>query len=182
MEQFHLCPFYGHTEILGAGDQEIGVGQIGELVGTSFWMMATPFIRYRTMDYAVKGEEACSSCGRQFQLLRSIDGRLREMVVSANGQHISMTAINMHDDTFDDVAQFRFVQHKPGRLVLQVIPKGSYGPAAEARMRAKLMSKLGFDFELEVRCVDSIPRSSSGKLSFLEQHLPIDHIERVAMK
>lgn len=182
LEQFHLCPFYGHTEILGAGDQEVGVGQVGELVGTSFWMRATPFIRYRTMDYAVKGEEACSACGRQFQLLRSIDGRLREMVVSANGQHISMTAINMHDDTFDDVAQFRFVQHLPGRLVLQIVRKESYGPAAEARMRANLMSKLGADFELEVQWVDSIPRSGSGKLSFLEQHLPIDHAERVATK
>ena len=54
-DAYHVWPFYGYTEVLDALNGPTPEGQIGELVGTSFWGLATPFIRYRTMDMAQVG-------------------------------------------------------------------------------------------------------------------------------
>jgi len=52
----HLWPFYGYTEILDEKDEAVKEGEEGELIGTSFHSFITPFIRYRTMDRAIKGQ------------------------------------------------------------------------------------------------------------------------------
>lgn len=179
-EKYHLCPFYGYTEILNANHAYVKEGDSGELIGTSFWMKATPFIRYRTLDYATKGTLGCPKCGRKFQMLNSIDGRLQEIIISKSGRRISMTALNMHDNTFDEVSQFRFIQNCPGELILKVVPKSNFSVESERKIINSIGQKLGEDFILEVSAVDHLPRSSSGKYTFLEQNINIERSDRVA--
>ena len=174
-EKYHICPFYGKTELIGNEQKEIQESHTGELVGTSFWMKATPFIRYRTNDYAVKGGLGCPVCGRNFRLLDSVEGRLQEMIVSDNGRYISMTSINMHDRTFDLVSQFRFVQREMGKLELLIIPQEEYSSDTEKSIRHSLIRKLGSDFSLSIKVVNEIKRTRSGKHTFLEQHIDIKH-------
>lgn len=181
-EKYHVCPFYGFTEFVGADNKEVSEGAAGELVGTSFWMQATPFIRYRTLDYAVKGTVGCRKCGRRFQMIESIEGRLQEIIVSKSGRRISMTAINVHDNTFDEVFQFRFIQDRPGELVLTVMPKSSFTFESERKIMNSISNKLGEDFILKLVKVDQIPRTKSGKFTFLEQRLNIEHSDRVAYR
>jgi phenylacetate-CoA ligase len=181
IDKYHCCPFYGFTELLGENNNEIDKGETGELVGTSFWMKATPFIRYRTMDYATKGENGCKKCGRNFQLLDSIEGRLQEIILSKTGRRISMTAINMHDDTFGEVSQFRFFQDRVGELVILVVPKDSFTIDSEKKIQNNIGSKLGADFTLTVKRVEHLAKSVSGKYSFLEQKLNIEHSDRVVL-
>lgn len=178
-EKYHISPFYGFTELIGSENKEVAENSTGEIVGTSFWREATPFIRYRTMDYAKKGPLGCPLCGRNNRLLESIDGRLNEVIVSRSGRRIPMTAINMHDRTFDEIIQFRFVQRQPGELDLLVVPKGSYSSASEEKILRAMTEKLGEDFTLRINRVEKISRTSSGKYSFLEQHLDIEHVDRV---
>jgi len=178
-EKYHINPFYGFTEIIGKNDQEVKQGEIGELVGTSFWMFGTPFIRYRTMDFAYKGKYGCEKCGRNFQLIDQIDGRLSEIIISKTGRRISMTAINMHDETFDEIEQFRFIQFEPGLIQLSIVPKQNFTPDHKIKIEKSIQNKLGNDFELKINIVDKIPRSKSGKYSFLEQHLNIERSDRL---
>jgi len=170
---YHLCPFYGVTEIIGADDREVNEGEEGELVGTSFHMRATPFIRYRTMDRAVKGADHCPACGRSFRLLKSIVGRSHEVIVTASGRYISMTAINMHSDVFDNIRQFQFYQDTPGKVEFHAVRKDTYSDADTRRIRTELTKKLGEDMELQIVFVDDIPKSPAGKHRFLNQKLPI---------
>jgi len=178
-DKYHLCPFYGNTELIGNSNKEVRESNTGELVGTSFWMKATPFIRYRTQDYAIKGDLGCNICGRNFRLLESIKGRLQEMIISKNERHISMTSINMHDHTFDNVAQFRFVQRVKGKLELLILPKKGYSKEDEQLITRSLTYKLGNDFLLKIQVVNEIKRTRSGKHSFLDQHLDIEHSDWV---
>lgn len=171
--QYHLIPFYGHTEILNSGDKEVDEGQEGELVGTSFHMRVTPFIRYRTMDVAVKGAARCDQCGRSFQLMERVVGRNQEIILTKTGRRISMTAMNMHNDVFENVRQFQFCQKKPGEVIFKAIPKESYTEQDATRIRAELMKKLGEDTVLEIVLVEHIPRSPTGKMTFLDQKLPV---------
>ncbi|HMK36311.1 MAG TPA: hypothetical protein VK463_14650 [Desulfomonilaceae bacterium] len=176
--EYHLCPFYGLTEVIAADGTEVDEGNEGELVGTSFHMRATPFIRYRTMDMAVRGGDRCLSCGRHARMLKRITGRSHEVIVTSTGRHISMTALNMHTDVFDNVRQFQFFQDTPGKVEFRAIRKRAYSDSDTVKIRHELETKLGSDMKLEIRFVDEIPRSPSGKFRFLEQKLPVGYHDR----
>jgi phenylacetate-CoA ligase len=177
--QFHCWPFYGLTEVLDGAGREVAEGAEGELVGTSFHQRLTPFIRYRTMDHAMKGPPACAACGRQFPILSRITGRSHEVIVTGTGRFISMTAINMHDDIVDSIRQFQFLQEKPGEVVFKYAPKAGTPPAAElAKIRERLALKLGQDMTLALEEVPEIARTKSGKYRFLDQRLAIRYGDR----
>jgi hypothetical protein len=80
-----------------------------------------------------------------------------------------MTAINMHDDTFDGISQFRFVQRKRGELEFQYIPDCQH-PDIQ-RVQTRLQEKLGSIFTLRCQSVTSISKTTRGKHTFLEQKL-----------
>ncbi len=172
----HAWPQYGILEVLDpATGQEVAEGAVGEIVATSFWNLATPFLRYRTSDRARVGASPCRACGRPWKILSRIEGRVQELVVTADGRFISMTALNMHNDLFDHVRQLQFAQREVGRLELRVAPKPSFNPEHQQRIQCELESKLGTAMRLDVIVVDEIPRTRAGKLRFLEQYLPIPY-------
>jgi len=82
---YHNWPFYGMTEILDENHTEVKVGESGEIIGTSFWNYATPFIRYRTMDRPAKVRADVSIAAGSFNLIDSIEGRLQEFIVTSKG-------------------------------------------------------------------------------------------------
>lgn len=176
---FHTWPFYGATEIINVDDSSTAQGDEGEIVGTSFHQTATPFIRYRTMDRAVKGPPSCAKCARAFPVFTRISGRAHEVIVTASGRYISMTAINMHDDVFDGLRQFQFFQERPGEIIFNYVSKTKILPAGEeARIYQRLMAKLGQDVTLTLRSVAGIARTKSGKYRFLDQRVPIQYGDR----
>jgi phenylacetate-CoA ligase len=177
-ESHHVWPFYGLAELLDAADREVQQGEVGEIVGTSFWGRGTPFIRYRTMDRARKGPYGCKECGRQFPLFERIEGRLQEFILTGSGRYISMTAVNMHSDVFDNVRQFQFFQDTPGQVLFRVVPKESFSHQDRTTIHRELMKKLGKDVELSIVTVDVIPRRGQGKYGFLDQRLAIGHGEQ----
>jgi phenylacetate-CoA ligase len=178
-QQFHSWPFYGWTEILDERGAAVAEGEEGEIVGTSFHQMLTPFIRYRTMDRATKGPSSCPQCNRAFPILSSISGRAHEVIVTRTGRYISMTAVNMHDDIFDALRQFQFFQEAPGEVVFHYVSKDGALPAPEKmKICQRLMAKLGDDVTLKLQPVAEIARTKSGKFRFLDQRLPIQYGER----
>jgi phenylacetate-CoA ligase len=175
--QYHIWPFYGFTEVCDEQGQEVQHGEKGELVGTSFWNYATPFIRYRTQDLAQKGDSYCHNCGRQFQLLQNIDGRLQEMIISRTGRYVSMTAINMHSNVFEHVKQFQFHQVTAGQVKFMIIRKPNYSDRDTQRIYVDLSKKLGSDIDLEIVFTDQISKPPNGKFRFLKQELEIRYGE-----
>jgi phenylacetate-CoA ligase len=176
-DQYHVWPFYGFTELCDEAGREVEVGAKGELVGTSFWNYATPFIRYRTKDLATKGNSYCDQCHRQFQLLENLEGRLQEMVVSRTGRYISMTAINMHSDVFEHVKQFQFQQRVRGELRFVIVPKREYSELDTKRIYHDLSQKLGSDMDLEIDFAEEIAKRANGKARFLMQELQLNYGE-----
>ena len=176
-DKYHIWPFYGISELINAGGVETDIGETGEMLGTSFWNYVTPFIRYRTLDMARRGSNFCEQCQRKFQLLENIDGRLQEMIVTGKRRYISMTAMNMHSEVFDNLKQFQFYQDKPGIVVFKMIKKSSFTNQDVHLIRRELLKKLGEDIELKFAFVKNIPRSPRGKHRFLEQRLKLKYGE-----
>jgi len=171
---YHIFPEYGFVELIDNNGKPVNKeGEMGEIVATGFNNFATPLIRYRTMDLAIPSNITCK-CGRNYPLLKRVEGRLQELIITKNNRLISMTAINMHSDVFDNLKQFQFYQDKKGEVVFNVVKKATYTDRDTEYIQRELYKKLGDDMKLEMRFFDHIPRTKSGKYRFLIQKLPIE--------
>lgn len=171
-DAFHVYPQYGITEVLDKNNKAAEAGKLGEIIGTSFWGRDTPFIRYKTGDMALVGDDICNSCGREYQLLKRIEGRVQEFVVGSDGNLLSMTYVNSHDDIFESIRQFRFKQTKVGIIEFLFIRKKGKQPDIDKIIK-RLNITFGPYYELIPKEVTEIPLTKAGKMSFLEQSLNI---------
>lgn len=172
-DKYHVYWQYGYTELLNSqGKQPDKENEPAEIVATTFDNPVMPLIRYKTMDIASYSKERCK-CGRNYQIINRIEGRLQELLVTASGRYISMTAINMHDSIFDHVRQFQFYQDCIECCVLNIVKAENYSVEDEKNIIKKISEKIGSELKLKIKYVSEIPRTKSGKYRFLVQKLPI---------
>lgn len=172
-DTLHVIPQYGFVELVNRNGRWCkDEGESGEIISTGFINYAMPFVRYRTADMATYSAKKCS-CGRNYPVLKRIEGRLQEVIVTKENRLISMTAINMHSRVFDNVRQFQFFQDTRGEVIFNVVRKSRYTAADTEHIKHELGRKLGSDMKLEIRFVEQISRTASGKHRFLIQRLPL---------
>jgi phenylacetate-CoA ligase len=171
---YHIFPEYGITELVREDGSPIkDENETGIIVGTGLDNYAMPLIRYRTDDLGIWAGEKCS-CGRTYPRFKKVQGRwLQEFIITKNNRPISITAINMHSDVFDNVEQFQFYQEKKEEVVFNIVKKPTYTDRDTDYIRRELLKKLGEDIDLVIRFVDHIPRTSIGKYRFLVQKMPV---------
>jgi len=84
-------------------------GESGELYVTCFHRKATPIIRYPTGDIARRLDDDCP-CGRGLPMLREIQGRTLDYILTNAGRHVSPhVVLNVLTDT-PGVDQFKITQ------------------------------------------------------------------------
>ncbi|CCO48257.1 hypothetical protein VIBNISOn1_480056 [Vibrio nigripulchritudo SOn1] len=173
-DKYHIFPQYGVTEIIKEDNTNANFGELGEIIGTSFWGLSTPFIRYKTGDMAVVGADKCAACGRDYQTLECIEGRSHEFVLSKNEKLLSMTYIAgcIHDDIFDTIKQFRFKQERPGYIEFLFVRNSNAEPDIEDIL-VRLQSTFGEEYNITINEVDHIPLTKAGKMTYLDQSINI---------
>lgn len=178
---YHVWPGYGFVELVDdAGKPVTTPGVSGEIVGTGFINRVMPFLRYRTGDWATYVGERCEACGRNHLVIRGIEGhRTQEMLIASDGTAISWVAMNMHDDTFEDVRQFQFRQDEPGRALLRIVAAPAFGDAHVARILRNLDRKFAGRMQITIERVDEIPLTARGKTVYVDQRLKLDGAGRL---
>jgi phenylacetate-CoA ligase len=171
---YHIFPEYGVVEVVKqdgtAAERE---GEMGELVGTTFDNFAMPLIRYRTDDWAALGPARCE-CGRCYRLLKETHGRWhQEMLVGRLDNLISVTALNVHSDVFDNVQQVQFYQREKGKVELRIKRKPGYTERDSKRIVAALNQKIGDTMEVSLTFPEEIPLMPRGKYRLVIRDLEI---------
>jgi phenylacetate-CoA ligase len=191
-ELFYFTPQYGFVEF-GPADGE----GFREVIGTSFHNMAMPFVRYRTGDYVrvvpesvtrgpwsafpeyrrAAGVGASTGAAGSVELefpwlaVSEVAGREQEFLVSGTGRRISLTAFNMHDSVFDDLYAVQFHQAEPGRVEFRYVAGPKFHSSRLVLIEAGIRRKLGDDFQLEMRSVSDVEKTSRGKHKWLVSSL-----------
>ncbi len=80
----------------------------------------------------------------------------------------------MHGDFFANIKLFRFVQKEVGQLILKIVPKQGFSEKEYAAFKTKICSFFSNDYDVSFQLVEDLPRSKSGKYSYLEQYLKVD--------
>ncbi len=163
-EHYHVQSERVIVEVLDERDRPCGPGQTGRVVLTDLHNFIMPFIRYENGDFAEVGETC--SCGRQLPVLTRILGRSRNMLMLPGGG--SAWPIFGSNDlaVIAPIRQLQAVQHSLTDIEIRVVPLREIDAATEARLQALAQER--FDsirqgFRVRLTCVDSIPRSNSGK-------------------
>ena len=170
---FHVYPQYGLAEVLREDGSEVGEDEMGHLVGTSFFMRRTPFIRYRTGDLAVKGKSYCPECRRHTLLLQEIVGRNAEMIITADHHKIpfSMAIGSIHNKLFNGMDQFQFTQVTPGKLICRYVADEGMPAWQQQAIALDIRGKVGEQLQLGFQQVPVIHKHASGKYNFFKSEL-----------
>jgi phenylacetate-CoA ligase len=172
----HVAPQVGVLELLAPdGAPVTGDGQSGEIVVTGFNNRVFPLVRYRTGDIGTLATAPCP-CGRQYPLLRRVEGRIQDHVVGRAGAPV-LIAPALFDYRFDwsGVDRFQVHQDTPGVLTFRVVAAAGAAEspgALAARIATGFDRILGGEFEIRVQFVDAIARTGRGKYRYVDQRLP----------
>lgn len=163
--EYHVWPTYGYFELLDPDGHAITrPGQRGEIVGSGFINRVIPFVRYRTGDYAVLSGQRCKACGREQTVLSHIEGRWPQGDLTArDGSPISMTAFNVHDDTFEATQGFQFFQSEPGQAVLRVVPTRPLAREDRERIVSRVNARLQGQVHVTLDVRNELQLTPAGK-------------------
>jgi phenylacetate-CoA ligase len=174
---FHIQSEYGYAEIINEYGQDADKEEeVGEIVATGFNNYAMPFIRYKTGDLVVNSNTKCS-CGRNYKLIKKIEGRKQEFLVDRTNRAISAIWAGYPLWCIKQkIVAFQYIQNEPGRLLLNI---QCFEKILDEDMKAirKVFDSYYPGFEMEINIVDHIERTKRGKFKFLVQNLEVNKPE-----
>lgn len=164
------CPEHDHyhaqsesvlLEILDDQGGPCRPGETGRVVVTTLHNFAMPLVRYELADYAESGQSC--RCGRGLPVLRRIVGRVRNMVIAADGKRYWPTFGSAGLASLAPILQQQFVQKSFDTIEARLVTARSLTSEEEARLRGHILSRLPVPFEIRFSYHDAIPRSAGGK-------------------
>jgi phenylacetate-CoA ligase len=173
---FHIQSEYGYTEIINECGQDVCCeDEVGEIVATGFNNYAMPFIRYKTGDLVVNSNQKCN-CGRNYRLIKNIEGRKQEFLVDKTGGLATLTSSHfVLSHVKEKISSYQYIQNQPGKVILQIQCIKEVLPEEVKKMRETFNLRYP-GFELEVSEVHCIERTKRGKFKFLAQNLDVNKL------
>lgn len=173
LDRLHVDEDFAAVEFLETGQEGIY-----RIVGTNMSNVATPLLRYEVGDQAELSLEACS-CGRPGRIVKSIDGRKDDYVITASGAKVGRLGNVFKDLVGIREAQIR--QSKPGEITVIIVKSSRYQNSDEVEMRRQFASRLGPNMEIKTSYVDTIERTKRGKLRFVVNEIPAGAIDEIKL-
>lgn len=170
---YHIIPEYGIMELIRKDGNPVSKeDETGKIIATGFNNYAMPFIRYKTDDLAVYTNEECS-CGRKYPLLKTIEGRLQDFFIDKTGSLITFIyADKALWNVKDKINAYQYVQNEPGKVLLSIDAKTKFAISDTESVKRSFGEPYS-RFDIEIKFVENIPRTKSGKFRYLIQKLPI---------
>ena len=146
------------------------IGEHDTIVVTSLYNYGMPLIRYELGDTGKLLDGRCR-CGRSLPLMAPGVGRSVDYFQLPGGARVSPYTLVNNVEVLPEIRQFQILQDKPDRVVVLVVPGPDYGDGSAERIHDTVAVELP-GVEVEVRCVDEIPREPSGKFRKVLSDLP----------
>jgi phenylacetate-CoA ligase len=170
----HECPHGGlHIsaedivlETVDPGGKPVPPGAPGEIVVTHLATGDFPFIRYRTGDIGVLGDDSCP-CGRTLPLLREVQGRSTDFIVAHDGTVMHGLALIYVLRELPQVRAFKIVQESLALTRLQLVLDGPLEAGLRDHIVRGFHARLGARVAVAVEQVDTIAPEASGKFRYV---------------
>jgi phenylacetate-CoA ligase len=162
---YHIIPEYGLTELLPAGAPNKDCYKI---IATGFWNMAMPLIRYDTGDLVQPSSNTCQ-CGRAFPTVKRIVGRESSILTTHSGITLGASTLEaiMENVLFAmqkmPVLEGQVIQESRDIMTLEYVPLRGFCQKDADTLKLLVEENFPEDFKVNVRPVEKISRTVSGK-------------------
>ncbi len=171
----HVDEDYAHIEFLPVDNNSY------RIIGTNYTNYAFPLIRYDVGDLAqLEDPEKRCPCGCTGRLVRSIDGRKEDYVLTPDGRRIGRL-----DHIFKDMVNIKecqIFQEHVERVVFRVVRGKEYTRKNEKMLLHEARTRLGNQIVIDINYVEAIERTSQGKLRFVISKVPGAQINNIGGK
>jgi len=175
---YHVNSDYGLLETV---PDESGREKVVSVVGTSLHNFAMPLIRYDTGDQVEheSGFRSCP-CGRTLPLIRSIQGRSEDVIITPDGRFL--TTLFIVPELVSGVDFIQFVQTSGNELEIRVVPGNQWNEDESTRLQNYTRRMTGDSMRVRICPItnDDLLFDRSGKIrnvirlydSTREEYLP----------
>ena len=157
-------------EIVDGNGVALPPGETGEIVVTHTATSEFPFVRYRTGDVGVLGNEPCT-CGRGLPVLASVEGRTTDFVTASDGTVLHGLALIYVLRDIAGVEAFRIVQETLYHTRVEVVAGSLNRTELQHTIEKPFRQRLGHDVTITIDYVDAITREKSGKYRYVVSRL-----------
>jgi len=148
--------------------EPVAAGEAGGMYVTCFHRLATPIVRYFTGDIARTVDDVCP-CGRGLPLMREIQGRVVDYILTPAGRHVSPHQImGVLADT-PGVAQYKVTQKEDFSIEVSIVTDSNETEPVIKDVQRGCTELFG-DTSLNVKLVDKID-VASGKFRVVESRI-----------
>ena len=162
---YHICDENVIVEFLRKNELASS-GELGEIVFTNLDNFAMPFIRYMIKDLGVPLDEICS-CGKGLSLMKSIEGRDTDIVVTPEKKFIFVQTFTVLFKSIDGLEQFQVIQEKIDKLEVNLIKNDRFRDENLDYIKNEIQTYVGNDMDININFIKSIPPTKSGKRRFV---------------
>lgn len=166
-------PVYGYTEFLD--DSLFPVtknGELAQVVVTGYYHNYFPLIRYKTYDYVEVGE----SSSFQGKVAKKIIGRAQEFVYDKFKNRVPFTNSDEIMWEINGIIAYQYIQNEIGKLLLSLQVSNEFDMSNLELIR-KRANEIFVNFDFDIKLVDSIERTKTGKFKYLVQTIDFRTIQ-----
>ncbi|MFN4034324.1 MAG: hypothetical protein ACK4ME_12035 [Fimbriimonadales bacterium] len=163
-EEYWMFQGYGWVELLCIDEDE--QTRTYEIVGTGFWNLAMPLVRYRMSDLITlpKGADL-DAVVWGVQPFRGVQGRQSDFLISPDGTRLM--GIDHFPREVDKVLRMQVIQPAPDFVRILVVPDEGFGEANIAQIMQNVQRKLPRSMRVQLEIVDELVRTPTGKTPYV---------------
>lgn len=161
--QIHVWPEVGMIEVLHDRiDEPVAAEQPGRLVATGLLNADMPLIRYDTGDRCIQASPDAPpcGCGRRLPRLRSLEGRMDDVIVTPDGRHVGRLDPVFKADL--PIQEAQIIQETRQQLRVLYVPTERYTAADGHALIRRIHDRVG-QMDVTLERVDEVPRTANGK-------------------
>ena len=165
------------VEVVGTDGAPVK-GKAGSVVVTDLLNFAMPMIRYRIGDMAVASEEECK-CGRGLPMLKSLQGRITDFLVGADGRLVSGVYLTTYVIAERPrLGRVQLWQEEAGRVLCKISPESRDNLDTDLNYLVTETERfLGPGTKVEIEFVDNLQEEESGKYLFCRSTAACDFMQ-----
>jgi len=173
-EGLHISSEHVIAEI--SGDRcKYGMNK-GEIVLTDLDNLYMPLIRYKNGDIIEITDEMCS-CGRNLPLIKSIEGRIADLIVAPNGRYADLDYFMQVLDDLEwydkyDIQKYQVVQEREDQIIWNIIADDIPSTSNVKELIMAVEKDLA-GVNLSIRFVEDIPKEPNGKFRYMKSYLKL---------
>ncbi len=166
----HTWPDSGFIEVFAdLSDEVLEYNKTGRLILTGLLNLDMPLIRYEVGDRGrlAHPEQSCD-CGRNMQILTSIEGRLHDLIITPDRRQIFWINPVFYGLP---LIESQIIQEDVDKIRVRFVPSQNFSPQDAHTLIERLKARLGH-IQISLEPVPEIPREKNGKFRAVICEIP----------